>query len=285
MYIPNYWYLKAEVYVHSKLLISQSWSICTFQTSDISKLKYMFISNFWYLKVNFLVPENLLWDISSLWFQGLKCKSKREICQNYILWYKSKFWDISVWDIRSWLCHKNSKYLEQIGSDKVCRFISPDGSSFWKLFWKGGTLTKHVIGISAPKIAASVWPNIPLQKKKNKVCITCIKYIHIHNRNYFFLVFYACVNANESLRNYIKPKGFMLCESDAVIYLLVKSTKMNFFLTSQTWSSRLYLKIVSSFYNFITLITTDVKTRVTFIMFCMSDCYIMMYSFKDQQVF
>ena len=33
-------------------------------TLDISKLK--FIQNYWYLKVNFLVPENLLRDISSL---------------------------------------------------------------------------------------------------------------------------------------------------------------------------------------------------------------------------
>ena len=39
-------------------------------TCDISKSK--FIPNYWYLKVNFLIPENLLWDISNLKENELK---------------------------------------------------------------------------------------------------------------------------------------------------------------------------------------------------------------------
>ena len=95
---------------YSQLLISQS--LCTPQTSDISKYifwfqkiyfeisvvssktiyisKWTFISNYWYLKVNFLVPENLLWNISSF-------------IQNYrylkviFLFPENWLWDISSW--------------------------------------------------------------------------------------------------------------------------------------------------------------------------------------------
>ena len=34
--------------------------------STLGILKSKFIPNYWYLKVHFLVPENLLWDISNL---------------------------------------------------------------------------------------------------------------------------------------------------------------------------------------------------------------------------
>ena len=43
-------------------------------TLDISKLKL--VSNYRYHKVNILVPENLLYNISSLRKQELKCEEK-----------------------------------------------------------------------------------------------------------------------------------------------------------------------------------------------------------------
>ena len=55
------------------------------------------ILNYWYLKLNFLIPENLIWDTSSVIEYELECKDKSEICQHYILW------QISVWDIETWL--------------------------------------------------------------------------------------------------------------------------------------------------------------------------------------
>ena len=51
------WYLKLPSYI-------KEYSLNTI--SKFIKISYPDISNYWYLKVNFLVPENLLWDISSL---------------------------------------------------------------------------------------------------------------------------------------------------------------------------------------------------------------------------
>ena len=53
----NYTSTGGQVQRNRKTLITQS-------AVDVSELKL--ISKYWYLKVNFLVPENLLWDTSSL---------------------------------------------------------------------------------------------------------------------------------------------------------------------------------------------------------------------------
>ena len=61
-------------------------------------LKVEVIPNYWYLEVNFLVPENLLSDISSLRYKELKWKLKQKMYPNNILWYKISVFYISKVD-------------------------------------------------------------------------------------------------------------------------------------------------------------------------------------------
>ena len=77
--------VKEMTFIHMYLIDVQS-------TLHISMSK--FISNYRYLKVNFLVPENLLWDTSSLRKKKLKCKEKQEIPWNYIQYLEKSVFDI-----------------------------------------------------------------------------------------------------------------------------------------------------------------------------------------------
>ena len=68
---------------------------------------WLIISNYWYLKVKFLVPENLLWDISSfMYIAFLECA-----------WWQSCYWKV-IWLIynRSWIEKKKKRNKSKVYS-------------------------------------------------------------------------------------------------------------------------------------------------------------------------
>lgn len=84
-------------------------------TLDISNSK--FAQKYWYLKVNFLVPENLLWNVSGFDNKSWNVNKNRKLVYNI-------FWDISDCDCIYWDIMTGNLLFSIMSPRLWCRHIT-----------------------------------------------------------------------------------------------------------------------------------------------------------------